>query len=110
MTITIHYSTTKECTALGWLDPVQTKSGKYPYLYSQCQAIHARSLLPCQDTPAVKATYSAKVKGELPVLMSALRQSPKSEEEWVPGKVIEYVYDQVKLMSTISLLAHSSTM
>jgi leukotriene-A4 hydrolase len=93
--VKVHYSTTPQCTAVGWLEPAQTKSGQYPYLYSQSQAIHGRSMLPCQDTPAVKATYSANVKGELPVLMSALRQSPKPEEKWVPGKVVEYVYDQV---------------
>ncbi len=51
--------------------------------------------MPCQDTPAIKATYSAKVKGELPVLMSALRKSPAPEDKWTPGKVVEYVYDQV---------------
>lgn len=89
------YWTTTQCTAVGWLEPVQTKSGKYPYLYSQSQAIHARSLLPCQDTPAIKATYAAKVRSVLPVLLSGLRQSPKSEEKWVPGKEVEYVYDQV---------------
>jgi hypothetical protein len=94
--VTVIYSTTTQCTAIGWLDPVQTKSGKYPYLYSQAQAIHARSMLPCQDTPAIKATYSAKVKGVLPVLMSGLRQSPPPEEKWVPGKEVEYVYDQVR--------------
>jgi hypothetical protein len=38
--IIIDYSTTKDCTALGWLT-----SGEYPFLYSQCQAIHARSLV-----------------------------------------------------------------
>lgn len=27
--------------------------------------------------------------------MSALRQSPAPEEKWIPGKVVEYVYDQV---------------
>jgi leukotriene-A4 hydrolase len=91
----VSYWTTPECTAVGWLEPVQTKSGKYPYLYSQSQAIHARSLLPCQDTPAIKATYAAKVRSVLPVLLSGLRQSPKPEEKWVPGKEVEYVYDQV---------------
>lgn len=30
------------------------------------------------------------------MLMSARRQSPAEEEKWVPGKVVEYVYDQVK--------------
>lgn len=37
--VKITYSTTKDCTAVGWLEPVQTKSGKYPYLYSQSQAV-----------------------------------------------------------------------
>ena len=54
--VKIAYSTTDKCTALGWLEAHQTASGKYPFLYSQCQAIHMRSLAPCMDTPAVKAT------------------------------------------------------
>lgn len=54
--IKIEYATTDKCTALGWLEADQTASGNYPFLYSQCQAIHMRSLAPCQDTPAVKAT------------------------------------------------------
>jgi leukotriene-A4 hydrolase len=54
--IKIEYETTEQCTALGWLEADQTASGNYPFLYSQCQAIHMRSLAPVQDTPAVKAT------------------------------------------------------
>ena len=57
----IFYSTTPKCTALQWLPAEQTLGKKHAYLFSQCQAIHARSLVPCQDTPGVKMTYSAKV-------------------------------------------------
>jgi leukotriene-A4 hydrolase len=48
--------------------------GTHPYLFSQCQAIHARSLVPCQDMPAVKMSYSATVwvPEELTALMSAV--------------------------------------
>ncbi|WOO82539.1 Leucine aminopeptidase 2 [Vanrija pseudolonga] len=92
--ITVVYSTTPQCTAVGWLNPNQTKSGKYPYLYSQSQAIHGRSMIPCQDTPAIKATYASRVTSTLPVLMSGLRQSPPPEAPLELGKKIEYVYDQ----------------
>ncbi|KAK9899275.1 hypothetical protein P389DRAFT_150549 [Cystobasidium minutum MCA 4210] len=94
--IKIEYATTDKCTALGWLEADQTASGNYPFLYSQCQAIHMRSLAPCQDTPAVKATYAAKVKSYLPVLLSALRVSPPSEQTFVidTSKELEFVYKQ----------------
>lgn len=79
-TVKVEYSTTPQCTTLGWLEADQTATGKYPFLYSQAQAIHMRSLAPCMDTPAVKSPYSATVRSYLPVLMSALRQSPPSEQ------------------------------
>lgn len=59
--ITIVYATTKESSAMQWLPPSQTAGKVYPYLFTQCQAIHARSLLPCQDRCGVKMTYSARV-------------------------------------------------
>jgi len=73
--IRIEYSTSPKSSALQWLLPEQTAGKKHPYLFSQCQAIHCRSLIPVQDTPGVKATYSAVVSApkELVVLMSALR-------------------------------------
>lgn len=76
ISISIYYSTsTSKCTALQWLTKEQTADRQYPYMFSQCQAIHARSLYPCQDTPGVKSTYTAKITCPKPltVLMSALQ-------------------------------------
>lgn len=94
--VRIEYSTTTKCTALGWLEAHQTASGRHPFLYSQCQAIHMRSLAPCMDTPAVKATYTARVRSYLPVLLSALRVSPPSEQTLAieKGTKVEYTYSQ----------------
>jgi leukotriene-A4 hydrolase len=83
--IAIEYSTTEQCTTLGWLTAEQTESKKSPFLYSQAQAIHARSMLPCIDSPSHKITYTAKVKSEVPILMSALADGSVRATESVPG-------------------------
>ena len=69
----VEYETTGGCSAAQWLTPAQTVGKVHPYLFTQCQAIHARSLLPCQDSPSVKATYSAEISlpNPLTVVMSA---------------------------------------
>ena len=74
--VKIEYETNEKCSALQWLQPEQTVGLKNPYMFSQCQAIHARSLYPCQDTPGVKFTYTAQVTSSLEnlkALMSAVR-------------------------------------
>jgi len=81
--IDILLSTTKDCTALQWLTPAQTSNKNHPYLFSQCQAIHARSLFPCQDTPDVKCTYTFNIRSPLPVLASGL---PTGTKDFLPGK------------------------
>jgi leukotriene-A4 hydrolase len=60
--VRFEYEVTSESSACQWLDPAATKGGERPFLFTQCQAIHARSLLPCFDSPGVKTTYNATVK------------------------------------------------
>jgi len=69
--IRVEYATTEGCKALQWLTPEQTSGKVHPYVFSQCQAILARTLLPCQDSPSVKSTYAARIRSSLPVVMSA---------------------------------------
>jgi len=72
VSVEIGLSTTDKCTALQWLTPAQTSNKKFPYMFSQCQAIHNRSIFPCQDTPDVKSTFDFKLRSPLPVLASGL--------------------------------------
>ncbi|KAG1053875.1 hypothetical protein G6F43_004074 [Rhizopus delemar] len=71
--IKIKYATTEKCTAVQFLQPEQTLGKKHPYLFSQSEPIHGRAMIPCQDSPSIKVTYSASVTSPLPVVMSALR-------------------------------------
>ncbi|KAF9586325.1 Leukotriene A-4 hydrolase [Lunasporangiospora selenospora] len=93
-TIVIDYTTTKDCTAIQWLEPEQTAGKKHPYLFTQCQAIHARSLLPCQDSPSVKLTYSANITTPLRAVMSAV---PVGEEKHANGTTT-YKFEQKTTM------------
>jgi leukotriene-A4 hydrolase len=68
--VRISYRTSPSASALQWLTPAQTTGGKHPYLFSQCQAIHARSVVPLQDSPRVRLRYTAAV--ELPKALRAL--------------------------------------
>ena len=79
--ITINYETTPGSEAVQWLTPEQTAGRQHPFLFTQSQAILARTWIPCQDSPGVRFTYSAKVTvpPELLALMSASNPVQKND-------------------------------
>ena len=70
--VRIGYHTAPHAAALQWLNPEQT-AGTQPFLFTQSQAILARTWLPCQDSPGIRFTYEATVRvpARLLALMSA---------------------------------------
>ncbi len=69
----IRYRTSPEAPGLQWLAPEQTAGGRHPFLFSQCQPIHARSVVPLPDTARNRLTYEAElvVPQPLAAVMSA---------------------------------------
>lgn len=60
--VKIAYATSAGATALQWLEPRQTTSGKLPFLFTQSQALHARSWIPTMDSPGVRQTFEAVIR------------------------------------------------
>lgn len=89
--ITIIYETSAGAAALQFLHPVQTAGKKHPFLFTQSQAILARTWIPCQDSPGIRFTYSADVKVPegMMAVMSAANPTEVSE-----GGVYHFEMDQ----------------
>ncbi|KAK6080413.1 leukotriene A-4 hydrolase/aminopeptidase [Seiridium cupressi] len=100
--VEIAVETTSECAGLQWMSPAQTGNKKHPYVYSQCQAILARSVFPCQDTPDVKSTFTFNITSPLPVVASGV---PVPSEASGEGEKLFQFEQKVPIPSYLFALA-----
>lgn len=77
--IRIEYETLPASSALQWLTPKQTARHK-PFLYTESEPIGARTWIPLQDSPQIRAPYKAKIHTDPSVraVMSA-ENDPKAK-------------------------------
>jgi leukotriene-A4 hydrolase len=83
--VAIAYHTSPDSRALLWVDDAGTTGRNHPMLFTQSQAILARSWVPVQDTPSVRFTYDATihVPRKLWAVMSAENpRSPPADGVW----------------------------
>jgi leukotriene-A4 hydrolase len=79
-TVRIDYETAPTAAGLAWLTAKQTTGRHKPFMYSLSEPIGARTWIPLQDTPQVRASYTAVVHTSAGVLavMSA-ENDPKAK-------------------------------
>lgn len=89
--VKIFYKTSSQSAAIGWLPKEATFGKKYPFMYTQCEAALARSIVPCQDTPGAKITVKAILTVEKPFSIVYSGLLDKRVEN---GDFVTYYYTQ----------------
>ncbi len=88
--VRIEYKTSPNAAAVQWLSAEQTASKK-PFLFTQSQAILARTWIPCMDSPGAKVTYNAVV--HVPKGFSAVMSARHGQHNRDEG-VFRFVMEQ----------------
>ncbi|MGZ5432626.1 MAG: M1 family metallopeptidase [Thermoanaerobaculia bacterium] len=60
--VRIEYASAPDAAAVQWLSKEQTAGGQHPFLFTQSQAILARTWVPIQDSPGIRITYDATIR------------------------------------------------
>ena len=89
--ILIQYDTTEDGSAVQFLDPEQTTGKVYPFMFTQCESILCRELLPIQDTPAVKITVLVGITVVKPLVAV---ESGIYQKKIDNGDTMTYFYEQ----------------
>jgi leukotriene-A4 hydrolase len=85
--VVIESTTSPQASAMQWL----VSSGK-PFLFTQCQPIHARSLFPLQDTPRTRVTVERASFETPPGLRALMAGKPLAQNEFsMPQPIPPYL-------------------
>jgi len=85
--VDVYYKTSPTASGLQWLEASQTLGKKHPCLYTQGQALHAMSYLPCQNTPDVRFTFKAALF--VPIALRGLMGGTYLDSRKFGSRVIE---------------------
>ena len=107
--VVIEWETTDASAALQWLSPEQTNDKKHPFLFSQSQAILARTWIPLQDEPKVRFTYKSvvEVAAKYNVVMSAIKGNVQmlavdAKNKWEWKSANKFVLDRELMLRNLN--------
>jgi aminopeptidase N len=94
--VRVSYQTRPQASGLQWVDAALTADKTHPFLFTQSQAIHARSWIPLQDSPQVRLTYNATihVPGDMRAVMSAQPLNDDNNGSPAPDGVYRFAMPQ----------------